>query len=101
MILKKTLKFLYDIKEDIKIPIAHGEGNFYCDENVHTDLLSKNQILFRYNNNPNGSLDDIAGIQNEKRNVMGMMPHPERASDITLGLTDGYKLFKSVVESVV
>lgn len=98
---KSIFTGLYEIKEDIKIPIAHGEGNYYCDENTHTDLLSRNQILFRYNNNPNGSLDDIAGIQNVNRNVMGMMPHPERASDATLGLTDGYRLFESVVGSVI
>lgn len=98
---KSIFTGLYEIKEDIKIPIAHGEGNYYCDENTHTDLLSRNQILFRYNNNPNGSLDDIAGIQNVNRNVMGMMPHPERASDATLGLKDGYRLFESVVGSVI
>lgn len=91
----------YDIKQDINIPVAHGEGNYFCDDNTLTELISNNQILFRYNNNPNGSLDNIAGIQNKNRNVLGMMPHPERASDEVLGLSDGLKLFQSVVESVM
>lgn len=89
----------YKIKEEIRIPVAHGEGNYYCDESTLTDLISNNQILFRYTDNPNGSLDNIAGIQNLKRNVFGMMPHPERVSDEILGSTDGQRFFKSVVES--
>lgn len=89
----------YKIKEEIRIPVAHGEGNYYCDVNTHTDLISNNQILFRYTDNPNGSLDNIAGIQNLQRNVFGMMPHPERVSDEILGSTSGQRFFKSVVES--
>lgn len=91
----------YDIKQNIDIPVAHGEGNYFCDNDTLTELISNNQILFRYNDNPNGSLDNIAGIQNKHRNVLGMMPHPERASDEVLGLNDGVKLFQSVVESVI
>jgi phosphoribosylformylglycinamidine synthase I len=91
----------YDIKQNIDIPVAHGEGNYFCDNDTLTNLISNNQILFRYNDNPNGSLDNIAGIQNKNRNVLGMMPHPERASDGVLGLNDGVKLFQSVVESVL
>ncbi len=91
----------YGIKEDINIPIAHGEGNYFCDEDTLTDLISNNQILFRYNDNPNGSIYDIAGIQNLKRNVLGMMPHPERVSDEVLGNTDGLRLLKGVTESVM
>lgn len=91
----------YEIKQDIDIPVAHGEGNYFCDNDTLTELISNNQILFRYNDNPNGSLDNIAGIQNKHRNVLGMMPHPERASDEVLGLNDGVKLFQSVVESVI
>ena len=87
------------VKENINIPIAHGEGCYYCDENVLTELISNNQIIFRYNENPNGSIYDIAGIQNLKRNVLGMMPHPERVSDEKLGNTDGLKILSSVVES--
>lgn len=91
----------YGIKEDIEIPIAHGEGNYFCDENTLTDLISNNQILFRYNDNPNGSIYDIAGIQNLKRNVLGMMPHPERVSDGALGNTDGIKLLQGVADSIL
>lgn len=90
----------YEIKEEISIPIAHGEGNYYCDSNTIMELIGNNQILFRYLDNPNGSIEDIAGIQNVKRNVFGMMPHPERASEKILGNTDGYRFFKSVVESI-
>lgn len=91
----------YDIKEDINIPIAHGEGNYYCDENTLSELISNNQILFSYNENPNGSLFNIAGIQSKHRNVLGMMPHPERASEKLLGNDDGKRLFESVVESIL
>jgi phosphoribosylformylglycinamidine synthase len=63
------------------------------------ELISNNQILFTYNDNPNGSLNNIAGIQNIKRNILGMMPHPERAADEILGNTDGIKILSSVVES--
>jgi len=91
----------YKIKEDINIPIAHGEGNYFCDDNTLTELIGNNQVLLRYNDNPNGSLFDIAGIQNIKRNVLGMMPHPERASDEILGNTDGIRLLKSVADSVM
>jgi len=91
----------YKIKEEINIPVAHGEGNFYCDDETLTELIGNNQILFRYTENPNGSVDNIAGIQNVRRNVFGMMPHPERASDDILGNTDGERFFKSVVESII
>jgi len=91
----------YKIKEEINIPVAHGEGNFYCDDETLNELIGNNQILFRYTENPNGSVDNIAGIQNVRRNVFGMMPHPERASDDILGNSDGERFFKSVVESIV
>ena len=91
----------YRIKEEIRIPVAHGEGNYYCDDETLTGLIGNNQILFTYTDNPNGSLNNIAGIQNLKRNVLGMMPHPERASDEILGNTDGRRLFERVIESVL
>jgi phosphoribosylformylglycinamidine synthase subunit PurQ / glutaminase len=87
------------IKEKINIPIAHGEGCYYCDDDILTELIGNNQILFRYDDNPNGSVYDIAGIQNVRRNVLGMMPHPERAADSVLGGTDGLKILSSVLES--
>lgn len=98
---KSIFTYKYDIKENINIPVAHGEGNYYCDDDTLTELISNNQILFRYNDNPNGSIEDIAGIQNRKRNVLGMMPHPERASDIKLGNDDGLRLLQGIVESVI
>lgn len=89
----------YDAKEEITIPIAHGEGNYYCDEETLKGLEANNQIVFRYKNNPNGSINDIAGIMNERGNVLGMMPHPERAVDELLGSADGLKLFKSILRN--
>jgi phosphoribosylformylglycinamidine synthase len=88
----------YEEKEVITVPIAHGEGNYYCDEDTLVKLKENNQIVFTYSGtNPNGSLEDIAGIINEKGNVLGMMPHPERAVDELLGGADGLKIFKSIV----
>lgn len=90
---------LYEPGEVITIPIAHGEGNYYCDEETLTKLIENRQIVFRYHGeNPNGSLENIAGIINEKGNVLGMMPHPERAVDALLGSADGLKLFQSIVK---
>lgn len=88
----------YEKDELITIPIAHGEGNYYCDEETLEQLKKNNQIVFTYDSNPNGSLVDIAGIVNEKGNVLGMMPHPERAVDELLGGADGLKLFQSIVK---
>lgn len=83
----------------IQIPIAHGEGNYYCDEETLTRLKENNQIVFTYaSDNPNGSIEDIAGIVNEKGNVLGMMPHPERAANDIMGGSDGLALFKSIVK---
>lgn len=84
--------------EVVKIPIAHGEGNYYCDETTLAELKANNQIVFTYHNeNPNGSIENIAGIMNKQGNVLGMMPHPERAVANLLGSHDGLKLFQSIV----
>jgi phosphoribosylformylglycinamidine synthase I len=88
----------YEQGQIINIPIAHGEGNYYCDEETLKRLEENNQIVFRYVNNPNGSVSDIAGIINEQGNVLGMMPHPERAVDELLGGADGLKLFQSILK---
>lgn len=85
--------------ERIRLPIAHGEGNYTCDEETLAKLQKNGQIVFRYAHNPNGSLGDIAGIVNEKGNVLGMMPHPERAVDPLLGSEDGIKVFTSMVRA--
>lgn len=78
------------VDREITLPIAHGEGRYICEPEVLEELRAKDRIAFRYvGENPNGSMDDIAGILNEKGNVLGMMPHPERATKPILGLTDG------------
>ncbi|MCA1292725.1 phosphoribosylformylglycinamidine synthase subunit PurQ [Paenibacillus sp. alder61] len=89
----------YAAGEEITIPIAHGEGNYYCDEATLAELKKNNQIIFRYVNNPNGSVDDIAGVSNERGNVVGMMPHPERAVDRLLSSEDGKKMFTSILKA--
>jgi phosphoribosylformylglycinamidine synthase len=90
-----------------KIPIAHGEGRFYAPEDMMKSIQDNDQVLFRYcsaegevseNDNPNGSLHNIAGITNPGKNVFGMMPHPERAADRVLGNTDGKALFESLLK---
>ena len=89
----------------LKIPIAHGEGRYYADASTMDDLKNNHQILFTYCNedgsvsnesNPNGAMDNIAGICNAGRNVFGMMPHPERACDASLSNTDGKKIFSAL-----
>ncbi|MCD4839137.1 phosphoribosylformylglycinamidine synthase subunit PurQ [Neobacillus sedimentimangrovi] len=89
----------YELGQTITIPVAHGEGNYYCDEDTLARLKDNNQIVFTYEQNPNGSLENIAGIINEKGNVLGMMPHPERAVDELLGSADGLKMFQSIVKT--
>ena len=87
----------YKLHEEVNIPVAHGEGNYYADEETLKKLRKENRILFTYKNNFNGSLNDIAGITNERGNVLGMMPHPERAMEKILGSDDGIRFFKSVI----
>jgi phosphoribosylformylglycinamidine synthase len=93
-----------------KIPIAHGEGRFYANPVVIDQLKENDQVLFRYCDaegnvtnavNPNGAVDNIAGITNAGRNVFGMMPHPERAADEVLSNTDGKAMFASILKSLV
>src|SRR5580704_63958 len=89
------------IGQILRMPIAHGEGCYYADQRTLDELEAEDRILFRYLGNPNGSLNDIAGILNRERNVMGMMPHPERASDALMGSADGLAVFQSVLQAVV
>jgi len=84
-------------KQTIKLPIAHGEGRYHCDSDTLKKLVENELIALRYKNNPNGSSFDIAGITNEKGNVLGLMPHPERACDETFGGTDGLFTLKSLI----
>ena len=81
----------------LKLPIAHGEGFFYADERTLDELEAEDRVAFRYVTNPNGSLRDIAGILNKGRNVLGMMPHPERAADPLMRSTDGLVVLQSMV----
>jgi phosphoribosylformylglycinamidine synthase subunit PurQ / glutaminase len=87
----------YEAQEKIEIPIAHGDGNYYCDQETLHQLRENDQIVFTYEENPNGSVGNIAGIVNEKGNVLGMMPHPERAVEALLGQEDGLRLFQSIL----
>lgn len=90
----------YKVGEIIDIPIAHGEGNYYCDDATLAELKANDQIVFRYHGtNPNGSVDDIAGISNKAGNIVGMMPHPERAISKLLGSEDGKRMFTSVLNA--
>ncbi|HTW45645.1 MAG TPA: phosphoribosylformylglycinamidine synthase subunit PurQ [Acidobacteriaceae bacterium] len=103
--------FTHTLKKDevLKIPIGHMEGNYFCDQETLNTLRAEDRIAFRYSTpeggvtpeaNPNGSLDNIAGILNEGRNVLGMMPHPDRSSESILGSADGWKIFASLTESL-
>jgi phosphoribosylformylglycinamidine synthase subunit PurQ / glutaminase len=86
--------------QTLTLPVAHGEGCYYADPPLLAALKADDRVVLRYVDNPNGSLDDIAGICNERRNVMGMMPHPERAADALLGSADGRVILESMVYSL-
>lgn len=96
--------------EVLRVPVAHGEGNYFTDQDRLKELQDNNQIVFRYCDaegntteeaNFNGSIDNIAGICNKQRNVMGMMPHPERAVEKRIGSDDGKKIFESILNELV
>ena len=99
-----------DSDQVLKIPVAHGEGRYYASDEVLKKLNENQQVIFRYcdkdghfntKSNPNGSLQNIAGIANENKNVFGMMPHPERAADELLGNNNGRLIFESILKAVV
>ncbi len=107
---KSLLTAALDPEQPLMIPIAHGEGNYYADKSLLEELNTHDQVLFRYCNadgeitedaNPNGSLENIAGVMNRKANVFGMMPHPERAADLDLSNTDGRDLFEGILGALV
>ncbi|MFW6232911.1 MAG: phosphoribosylformylglycinamidine synthase I, partial [Bacteroidota bacterium] len=94
----------------IKIPVAHGEGNYFAEPDTIRELEENNRVIFKYSDasgnitesmNPNGSVNNIAGITNDKGNVLGMMPHPERYSDKQLGCDDGLAVFRSIMDNFV
>jgi phosphoribosylformylglycinamidine synthase I len=93
----------------LEIPIGHMEGNYFCDESTLDALRREDRIAFRYSTpsgevttaaNPNGSLDNIAGVLNQGRNVLGMMPHPDRSSEALLGSADGFPIFRSMIQAL-
>ena len=99
----------YQSQQVITLPIAHGEGCYYADEDTLKEVEDNNQVLFRYSstsgdinsdNNLNGSMNSIAGIVNQKGNVLGMMPHPERAADKGIGSTDGLAMFAGLIDAL-
>ena len=99
-----------EVGDVLRIPIAHGDGNYFASREIVESLQEHGQIVFRYcskagdiddESNPNGSLSNIAGIINKEGNVLGMMPHPERAVELSLGSADGKKIFQSMIESLV
>lgn len=99
-----------DPNKALKIPIAHGEGNYFARPDIIKSIEDQDQVLFRYcdefgnvtpESNPNGSMNNIAGVCNAERNVFGMMPHPERAADPILGNQDGVAIFESILKSVL
>lgn len=98
-----------DLNKALKIPVAHGEGNYFADADTLKMLNDQDQILFKYcdeagnvtpESNPNGSIHNIAGVCNKQRNVFGLMPHPERAADPLLGNQDGLGIFESILKTV-
>lgn len=107
----KNSIFTKSISKDVlKIPIAHGDGNYFANEDALKELEDNNQIIFKYSSpegnitdeyNPNGSQLNIAGITNKNRNVLGMMPHPERATDSILNKSDGGSIFRSIANNIV
>src|SRR5205823_11325736 len=93
----------------LRLPVAHGEGCFFADPKTLSELNANEQVILRYTDrkgrivpdaNPNGSIENIAGICNRERNVFGLMPHPDRASDARLGSADGAKIFRSMVQTI-
>jgi phosphoribosylformylglycinamidine synthase len=106
---KTPFTYGYSKGDILNFPIAHNEGNYFVDEETLKSLIEEDRIVFRYASadgktddsaNPNGSLENIAGIVNEKRNVLGMMPHPERAMERLLGSDDGKILFQSIMQTL-
>ena len=89
-----------NIGNQLKMPIAHRQGNYIADKNVLDKLITENRIVLKYKENPNGSMHDIAGICNKSGNILGMMPHPERACESILGSTDGKKIFESMLGNI-
>ena len=91
---------LYKNYQTLNYPIAHHDGQYFIDQNGLSKLIGEDRIAFKYKNNPNGSIDNIAGIFSENKRVLGLMPHPERAIHKDIGGTSGKKLFRSILQSI-
>jgi phosphoribosylformylglycinamidine synthase len=91
---------LFEPGDELVLPIAHNEGNYFADPRTLAELEDEGRVVLRYLDNPNGSRNDIAGICNADRNIVGMMPHPERVSDDVLGSDKGLRVFKSILQFV-
>ncbi len=91
---------LYKNNQTLSYPIAHHDGRYFIDQKGLSKLIEEDRIAFKYKNNPNGSIDNIAGIFSENKRVLGLMPHPERAIDKDIGGTSGKNLFKSILQSI-
>lgn len=96
---ESVLTSALDVGDELRIPINHFEGNYTCDDETLAMLRSEDRVVVRYVDNPNGSVDDIAGVCNEARNVVGLMPHPERATHALLGSTDGIPMLQSLLDA--
>lgn len=90
----------YAMNDEIDVPVAHHDGNYFADDDTLDRLEGEGQVAFRYGDNPNGSARNIAGILNKSGNVLGLMPHPERVTDTALGGIDGLPLFEGIVETL-
>jgi phosphoribosylformylglycinamidine synthase len=86
-----------EVGEELTLPVAHNEGNYFADPETLARLEDEERVVLRYLENPNGSANDIAGVCNEGRNVVGLMPHPERVSDPTIGSDEGLRILSSVL----
>jgi len=95
---RSVLTAAASVGDELRVPVNHFEGNYTCDEATLARLKDEDRIVLRYVENPNGSVDDIAGVCNEARNVVGLMPHPERACHPLLGSTDGEVLVRSLLD---
>jgi len=87
----------FNVGDEITLPIAHAEGNYYVDSETLKEMYKNDQVILTYKNNPNGSIDSIAGICNKEKNVFGLMPHPERAVDKYLGKSAGLEMLKGLI----
>ena len=90
----------YRAGDEVSIPIAHADGNFFADDETLKRIEGQGQVAFRYLDNPNGSAHDIAGVFNEARTVLGLMPHPERVCEPAHGGTDGHKMFEGIISAL-